>query len=194
MRLHICPLIILTLTSALGGQRFLQQLKGMLVQGSDPKAGIRPVPRKYGFSRQHISKPARGQMSLNDVLVGLVHCRDDAIDIVTAPATSSHAPVRFMWHGEATSKVSLVGEFNSWKPQELDQTDHAFGKVYRLVHLAPGRYRYKYLIGGKEVIDDQSSVVEDPPPRRRSNIILVINPASDRRGGELYFVRPPPLG
>ena len=164
----------------------MQQLKGMLVQGSDPKAGIRPVPRKFGFSRQHVSKQAMGQTSLNNVLVGLVHCRDDAIDIVTAPATSTHAPVRFMWHGESTSKVSLVGEFNCWKPQELDQTDRTYGRVCRVVNLAPGRYRYRFLIGGKQVIDEQSSVIEDPPPRGRCNIILVINPASDRKGGETY--------
>ena len=63
--------------------RQAQQIKGMLVQGYDPKAGVRAGYRKKGMRTQHLCPGRRAdQPVLQDVISSLLHCRDEQIDIV----------------------------------------------------------------------------------------------------------------
>jgi hypothetical protein len=166
-----------------GGKRQKQMLKGLFVQGSDPKAGLRPVPRQFGMIRQ-FRAPGRkeNQPQLSDVLVEMLYCRDETIDIVTCGDISTHADVRFQWNGFASKSIEILGDFNGWKPEDL-QSDPLAGKCVAIKQLPPGRYRYRFKIDGVEVIDEERSISEEGP-MGKSNIILVINPMSkDATGG-----------
>ena len=178
-----------------GGRRKQQLLDGMLVVGADPKSGIRPGHRQYGLVNQHRAPGRRhDQPSLQDVIATILHCRDETIDIVTAPSTSSHAEVLFIWKGFARTSVALAGDFNGWKAEEMLPNSKT-GKAGLIKNLGPGKYRYRFIIDGEDRIDETCSMIEDGPerfvgagthhhPRRRfgmggvSNILLVINPMS----------------
>lgn len=157
-----------------GQKRVTQLLRGMFVTGADARAGIRPFPSVFGLKRQH---KAPGLTSLQQPLLDVlaeVHCiRDEKVDIVMAAAAAVHTDVRFQWNGEVQGSIQLTGEFNAWKPEPLD-VDHILGKCYIIKKLCPGRYRYKYVLDGKELVDPTASVVEDECGR--NNVIVVINP------------------
>ena len=74
------------------------------------------------------------------MIIDLVHCRDDRVDIVLAPSASEHAPVLFQWKDFAELTIKVTGEFNGWRPEEL-QPDEKVGKNGLIKHLAPGKYR-----------------------------------------------------
>ena len=103
-----------------GGRRHEQLVKGAMVQGFDPKAGVRPGFKKYGLTRQ-FRAPGRlpSQPQFQDVIMKLLHCRDDSMDIITAPAVSAKAYCRFIWKGYAFGICEVLGEFTGWKPEEL---------------------------------------------------------------------------
>lgn len=101
-------------------KRQSQQLSGMMVTGYDPKMGLRSVPRKRGLKTQHLAPgKTREQQALSDVISSLLHCRDESIDIVSAPSTSQHADVVFTWKGFAADKIEVMGSFNGWKGESL---------------------------------------------------------------------------
>lgn len=101
-------------------KRQAQQLSGMMVTGYDPKMGLRSAPRKRGLKTQHLAPgKTREQQALSDVISSLLHCRDESIDIVSAPTTSQHADVVFTWKGFAANKIEVMGNFNGWKGESL---------------------------------------------------------------------------
>ena len=101
-------------------KRQKQQLAGMMVQGYDPKMGLRPAPRKRALKTQHLA-PGRTkeQPVLQDVISSLSHIRDETIDIVSSPSTSAHADVVFTWKGFAADKIEVLGNFTGWKGEPL---------------------------------------------------------------------------
>eukprot|EP01038_Epipyxis_sp_PR26KG_P005269 gene5269-7321_t len=93
------------------------------------------------------------------------------------------AKVKFEWNNFAKGKVQIIGEFNGWKPEEV-LPDPETGKFSIMKQLGPGRYKYRFIIDGKERVDEVASQVEDiiPPSESnpnpmpiRSNIILITN-------------------
>ena len=167
------------------GKREQQLRDGILVMGADPIHGIRPQHRTKGISKQYrapgSSKPGTDQ--LKDVVIELLHCRDHKIDVYVSPSTSTHVEIMFQWRGFAVGSIYLIGEFNGWKPEELFPHPKApLNKNVLFKKLSPGKYRYRFIIDGKEVHDPEASVEEPPPdaPENHvlSNILLVINPIS----------------
>jgi len=45
-------------------------------------------------------------------------------------------------------RVYLVGDFNNWDP-EADRMVKRKGAFYKLLHLTPGEYQYKFLVDGE---------------------------------------------
>ncbi len=169
-----------------GGKRFNQLLKGMYVTGgNDAKAGIRTAFRKFGLFKQHRA-PGRtpDQPLLTDLLVEMLYTRDEKIDIVTCPDISVYAPVRFQWNGSAQTQIQILGEFNNWKPEDLEN-DGKIGKCFCIKYLGPGKYRYRFKIDGVEKIDEEASVLTDS--FGTNNVILVINPLTE--GKELQGIK-----
>jgi Ran GTPase-activating protein (RanGAP) involved in mRNA processing and transport len=96
------------------------QLKNFLVQGYDPKAGVRSGYKIRNMRSQHLCPGRRAEQAvLQDVIGTLMHCRDDKIDIISAPSTSKHAEVVFTWKGFAKKTIELTASFNGWKREAL---------------------------------------------------------------------------
>lgn len=177
------------------GKRSEQLLKGSLVCGFDPSRGIRPGYRKDGLIRQHLAPLRRAPNSdafvqtiwpeLNHVIRDLVRCQDDFIDIVSCQDHPNYAllaeqnrenllaMVRFEWNGSAIREVFVKGEFTGWKCEEM-RSDISTGQFYLMRELPPGRYKYRFMVDGVEMLDRISSRVADPvSPLGESNVLLV---------------------
>ena len=110
----------------------------MLVQGEDPTAGIRPIPKNSGLFKQHRAPGARrNKHQLQDVMVSLAHYSNQKIDIITAQDGGQHTDVRFNWKHFVLIGVDLFGEFNGWKKEAL-MPDPVTGKYFIVKSLAPG--------------------------------------------------------
>jgi chromosome partitioning protein len=70
-------------------------------------------------------------------------------------------------------RVQLAGEFNGWTPEGSEM--EAVGQVWKkTLKLAPGRYRYRYVIDGEWQKDPQNAVVE-PSPYGGQDSVLVLD-------------------
>jgi hypothetical protein len=60
----------------------------------------------------------------------------------------------FTWrHNNLVKEVSLVGDFNQWIPTALSLVN---GEFWISIHLAPGRYEYKFLVNGEWQNDSEA--------------------------------------
>ncbi len=57
--------------------------------------------------------------------------------------------VRFCCHAPKARSVLLVGTFNGWDPQGTPMTKNAEGIWSIEVELAPGQYRYEFVLDGQ---------------------------------------------
>jgi hypothetical protein len=80
--------------------------------------------------------------------------------VVGSPVAASAKPVQFRLVAPASSRVSVVGDFNDWDPQASPMV-RASGRGPWSVRLSlpPGRYRYTFLVDGKRWVRDPS----EPP-------------------------------
>ena len=80
------------------------------------------------------------------------------IDPFAYPAwgTTEHpdGTVTFALHAPGKQSVALIGDFNDWKPDDHALTVDADGTWSITIPLAPGTYRYQYLIDGTLLIAD----------------------------------------
>lgn len=154
-----------------------QLRRGMLVQGFDARAGVRPKHKQYKMMDQHRAPgKLKGQMSFQDMLHELMYVVDDQVDFVVAPEIAAVASIRFVWKGYASNDIKIIGEFNGWKGENLNENEN--GKCFKTKLLAAGRYRYRYIVDNVEVIDDTCSTIVDEIDGKSvtSNIIQVVNP------------------
>lgn len=92
---------------------------------------------------------------------------------VSAPAVTRDAILfTFTVEAPAAARVQLAGDFNGWTPEGTEM--EAVGEVWRkTLKLAPGRYRYRYVIDGEWQKDPQNAVVE-PSPYGGQDSVLVL--------------------
>jgi chromosome partitioning protein len=99
------------------------------------------------------------------------------VEVAEPPAAPSapREPILFTFTLEApdAARVQLAGEFNAWTPEgsEMDGDGRVWKKTLRL---APGRYRYRYVIDGEWQKDPQNAVVE-PSPYGGQDSVLVLD-------------------
>jgi len=66
-------------------------------------------------------------------------------------AASTADTLQFVLVAPQAASVALVGDFNDWDPARSPmQTAHGAGIWATVVRLAPGRYRYAFLVNGVE--------------------------------------------
>ncbi len=66
--------------------------------------------------------------------------------LVSLPASKG---VRFCCHAPKARSVLLVGTFNGWDPQATPMTRNAGGIWTLEMELAPGQYRYEFVLDGQ---------------------------------------------
>lgn len=89
------------------------------------------------------------------------------------PGRDRGAPVRFVLEAPAGA-VALVGDFNDWDPQALplERRDGAWSVTLRL---APGRYRYAFVVDGDHWLSDPGHPVAQDEFGTPTSVITVAN-------------------
>ncbi len=79
----------------------------------------------------------------------------------------------FVYYHPQAHTVELIGEFNRWLPGEAPFRRERPG-VWRasLRGLAPGRYRYKFLVDGIHAVDDPENPLKEPDGYGGFNTVL----------------------
>jgi chromosome partitioning protein len=107
----------------------------------------------------------------------------EGVSFAVAPAAAPAAPpegvtftpegVTFTIEAPAATRVQLAGDFNGWMPDGSEM--EAVGLVWKkTLKLAPGRYRYRYVIDGEWYSDPHNAVVE-PSPFGGEDSVLVLD-------------------
>jgi len=72
--------------------------------------------------------------------------------------------VLFVTQAPHAARVSVAGDFNNWSPESAPMIPNGDGSCFRaLLPLAPGRYRYRYVIDGNWTRDPHNHQVESNP-------------------------------
>lgn len=80
--------------------------------------------------------------------------------VAVTPAAAPARPVRFELVAPASSRVSVVGDFNDWDPQASPMMRAGQRGTWSVrLSLPPGRYRYTFLVDGKRWVRDPA----EPP-------------------------------
>ena len=67
----------------------------------------------------------------------------------TSPARANNQKIHLSCHAPEAKTVFVAGTFNDWKPNTAPLHRHSDGKWDLKLHLAPGRYEYKFLVDGE---------------------------------------------
>lgn len=138
------------------------------------KAGIAPEAIPTPLQKQ--SAPAPAQLALKPkpaalpaVVAAPVLPKATSATAVLAPATlpaPNQKPVAavvpkgvtvgFVFLDPNAQSVLLCGDFNAWSPGATPMKRSGVGDWQVIVHLAPGRYEYKFLVDGEWVPDPLS--------------------------------------
>ena len=159
-----------------------QQRRGMFVQGEDPTAGIRPLPKQKGLYRQYrVPGTLEKDMQFTDILAAIKHYQSNNIDTVDSLVSGAYCPVTFYWTSPCDKGVKIIGEFNGWQPE--DMLFNFNKKEYSIIkNLAAGRYRYRYIVDDIECINQDASIIHDNT--EINNIILICNPMLNENENE----------
>ena len=81
--------------------------------------------------------------------------------------------VIFSAHFDDASQVLIAGDFNGWNPVSPLQMTHKPGDWRVKLPLAPGRYRYRFIVDGKWVTDPHNTYVETNQFGELNNVVEV---------------------
>ncbi len=94
---------------------------------------------------------------------------------IAAPPEVTPEGVVFTVEAPNAAQVQVAGDFNDWKPARGEM--EPAGRVWkRTLQLAPGRYRYRYVIDGQWCRDPRNAAAE-PSPFGGDDSLLVLEPA-----------------
>jgi hypothetical protein len=89
-------------------------------------------------------------------------------------AVERRIAVRFAVDLPASAEVALIGDFNDWNPQATPLRREPGGWA-TTVPLAPGRYRYTYVVDGRRLLADPSGPRADDEFGAPTSVITVAN-------------------
>jgi hypothetical protein len=90
------------------------------------------------------------------------------------PDADSLKRVRFAVNLAAGEEVALIGDFNDWNP-EATPLHREQGSWSATLPLAPGRYRYAYVVDGRRLLADPSGPLADDEFGAPTSVITVPN-------------------
>jgi hypothetical protein len=98
----------------------------------------------------------------------------EATGVATAPAMTPDGVV-FTLDAPAAAHVRLAGDFNDWSPDGTEM--EAVGLVWKkTLKLAPGRYRYRYVIDGEWRSDPHNMAVEPSSFGGEDSVLVLAEP------------------
>ena len=88
------------------------------------------------------------------------------------PEPNGKIAITFVYQGKART-VCVCGDFNQWSPRKDCMKRE--GKTWKLrILLAPGRYRYLFLIDGRRWITDPKAYLNEDDGYGRKNSVLIV--------------------
>ncbi len=107
---------------------------------------------------------------LRPVLSGEARESKESVDMDTGRAdipgpsapVSTAEGVLFLFEAPDAQSVQIAGDFNSWKPAE-NEMEFSNGVWRTIIALAPGKYRYRYVVDGDWKADPLNPEVERSP-------------------------------
>jgi chromosome partitioning protein len=130
-----------------------------------------------------ITRYARASVGFEDyqALANEILLQEESIEpaekpgIAAAPAVTPEGVV-FTVEAPDAIRVQIAGDFNDWRPEWTDMERN--GSIWRKVlTLAPGRYRYRYVIDGQWLTDPSNPVVEPSPFSGNDSLLVLEEPA-----------------
>lgn len=98
-----------------------------------------------------------------------------SLPAVARTAAAGSAPVQFMLVAPNASRVSLVGDFNDWQASATPMAGTVADGLWTVtVPLAPGRYRYAFLVDGATWVPDPDAPRAIDDDFGRPNSVLTI--------------------
>jgi len=95
------------------------------------------------------------------------------IEAIYGP-TSTEEGVLFVTSAPNAKRVSLAGDFNNWSPDATPMLPgQSSGEFRALLPLAPGRYRYRYVVDGEWRSDPCNTYVEANPFGQLDSVVEV---------------------
>jgi chromosome partitioning protein len=85
----------------------------------------------------------------------------DQAQALSQPATSGPKEMRFNIAAPNAREIYLVGDFNHWKINDSSRLSRLEdGRWEKKLGLAPGRYKYKFVVDGEWLLDSENSARE----------------------------------
>lgn len=94
------------------------------------------------------------------------------IDFIYGPHAVEDGVV-FTVRADRALSVRLAGDFNDWNPGRTPLVPMADGMFQVKLPLAPGRYRYRYVIDGRWVSDPGNAQMERNPYGEMDSVVMV---------------------
>jgi len=91
------------------------------------------------------------------------------IPLASTPVPTSEG-VLFTLEAPETSNVQIAGDFNAWEP-DGNEMQFSNGVWQKMLVLAPGKYRYRYVVDGHWQRDPMNSFVEPSPFGDQDSVI-----------------------
>lgn len=91
-----------------------------------------------------------------------------------AQTQSARRTVRFELDVPRTRSVSVVGNFNNWKPGATQLTFLGGIKWFKDISLPPGRYEYRFVVDGKWTDDPKAKAYVPNPHGGRNAVVEVV--------------------
>ncbi len=127
----------------------------------------RYAPRSAGF--EDYASLANEVLSMESAMTPAEPARTAAPPLLTPEG------VLFTVEAPGAAHVQLAGDFNDWMPDRAEMVPE--GRIWtKRLDLAPGRYRYRYVIDGQWHCDPRNAAVE-PSPFGGNDSLLVLDPA-----------------
>ncbi len=97
-----------------------------------------------------------------------------ALDSETSLSEPVERDIVFTLNAPENSRVQIAGDFNNWTPEDLHLTDPLGRPLWKkAISLAPGSYRYKYLLDGHWITDPENEDRVDDPVGGENSVIYV---------------------
>jgi chromosome partitioning protein len=187
---HISPRVLITLYSGrspfvkavveevhqhLGGEHFTTVVRQSVKLAEAASHGV-PITQYAPHSVGYQDYQALAQ----EILAQEVRAQEPAPvaeEAVGAEPAPAIAPVDVVFTLEApeAARVQLAADFNGWTPEGNEM--EAVGQTWKkLVRLAPGRYRYRYVIDGEWRRDPGNALAEASPFGGEDSVLVVESP------------------
>ena len=82
-------------------------------------------------------------------------------------------PVNFLVVAPAAKKVSVVGDFNDWHPEEHPMKRRADGSWGTQISLAHGHHQYRFWVDGEQKLDPRAQGVGRNAQNEKVSLLAV---------------------